>query len=635
MKNRFFDFEVTPNWWLCVFGDMPEDMNEVTLSIKDSFVIVNSDMPNARELLLSMLREEGYCNFGYNIKGYDLIIANGIYQGFSPQQIKIINDIIIDSSSAWSTKEHMRLQPFAKKRLSGIVFEDLMDDGDGSLKEKEAILGLNILESSVDFNKEYLTEQDKEDMTYYCRQDVYAAMIYYKEVVHPYSQTKLLMGKTFNIDEKTCYTSTNARLVALALGAKRRTFSDAEKIEVELPDRIKQYCYDNLPNKIIETILTDTKSFEVKLFNNTVSFGNGGIHSILDNDIYVEANDEWMLVNVDAESYYPSMLIQFNCLSRCVVNPEVFSDIYRKRMEIKHKPNKTKEDTDKQLAYKLVLNTTFGASGNKWLDLYDPHQCTRTCRVGQIFLGALANKLYNTVPGLQIIQTNTDGILCYFRRKDIDLVRKLTGEWTKISGINMEEDLVEKIWQRNVNNYLLIKEGGKLKYKGAWLNNDIKRLGYVNMSPLTAFACSKAAIEFLRNGTDIVSSIFNNKNLSDFVIVCTKGPTYRGVIQRFADGSEKQLFKANRVIATKDKNYGMLYKYKVRLGNISYAKMPNIPENCYTMNDDLSLYDFNEIRKQLDYMYYIERCAGLLDIPWRILDNGELKYTHKFDLNLD
>ena len=165
MIKRFFDFEVTPNWWLCVFGDMPEDMNTLNESVKDNFKIVNSDMPNARDLLLTLMKETDVVNIGYNIKGYDLIIANGIYQGFSPKEIKIINDIIINPSCAWSTKEHIRMSPFAKKKLN-VIYQDLLDDGSGSLKEKEATLGLSVLESSVDFNKEYLTTADTKEQCF-------------------------------------------------------------------------------------------------------------------------------------------------------------------------------------------------------------------------------------------------------------------------------------------------------------------------------------------------------------------------------------------------------------------------------------------------------------------------------------
>ena len=78
----------------------------------------------------------------------------------------------------------------------------------------------------------------------------------------------------------------------------------------------------------------------------------------------------------------------------------------------------------------------------------------------------------------------------------------------------------------------------------------------------------------------------------------------------------------------------MLYKYKVYKGEIRYNKMPNVPEHCKTVNEDLSTYDFNELKKEIDYMYYIERTADLLDIEWKTYDNGLLVKTNKFDLDI-
>lgn len=636
MRMRFFDFEVTPNWWCCIFGDMPLDESYVENraneeAIKKTFVEVDSDMANCRDLLMNLIREENFVNTGYNIKGYDLVIANGIYQGFSPQQIKIINDLIINPSCAYDTKEHMRMQPFAKRRLRGICYQDLLDDNDGSLKEKEAILGLDIMESEVDFNKEDLTDEDKYDLKFYCKHDVYACMYFYLKVMKGYVKNKLAIGRKFGIPERDCYMCTNANLVAKALKAKRSVFADAEKVEIFLPSKIRNYCYDNLPSKLIDEIRTSTKPLTIKLFENTVSFGNGGIHSVYSNNLYVESDEEWVLMNVDAASYYASMLIQFECLSRSVQNPSVFKDIFDERIALKHKPNKTQEDEDSQLANKLVLNTTYGASGNKYLDLYDPYMCTRCCRLGQIFLAALASKLSKTVPGLKVIQTNTDGILIYCRRKDVDLVKKLQAEWSQVSGINMDTDVVDKIWQRDVNNYLLIKEGGKVKRKGLWLMDTWEKPGYFLISPLAAFVSQKAVIKYLSEGKDIVQSIVENTNVSDFMMTCKKGPTYRGVVQRFEDGSEKELFKCNRVYASKDKSLGQIFKYKMYKGNVSYAKMPNVPEHCRLANNDLNTYDFNELKKDLDYMYYIERCADLLDIPWISLKGSEVSRTDRFN----
>ena len=156
MKMRCFDFEVTPNWWLCVLGDIPEgvmSMYDVPESVKDSFIVVHSDMENCRDILMDLLMEKDVCVVGYNIKGYDLIIANAIYQGLTPQQVNIISNMIINPGCIWDSKEHIRLQPFLKKKLYNLTFEDLMDDGTGSLKEKEATLGLSVLESSVPFDK--------------------------------------------------------------------------------------------------------------------------------------------------------------------------------------------------------------------------------------------------------------------------------------------------------------------------------------------------------------------------------------------------------------------------------------------------------------------------------------------------
>lgn len=634
MKLRFFDFEVFPHWWCCTFGTLPDNiykMEDLEENVKDFFTVVTSDERNARENLLNILMDKDYVNIGYNVKGYDLIIANAIYQGFEPEQIKIINDIIINPSMAYNSKEHLRLSYFAKKRLKNINYQDLLDDGTGSLKEKEAVLGLNILESSVDFDKEDLTDEDKKEVIYYNKHDVYSSMKFYLKIVAPYTKTKLAMGKAFNIPENVCRESTNAKLVSLALNAKRSSFPDENKIEISLPDKIIQYCYDNIPFKVLDRLLKNNEAFETKLFNNYVSYGNGGIHSVYLNTLYVESNSDWVLLNVDATSYYPSILIQFDCLSRAIDDKSNFEYIYNRRVEIKHKQNKTEEDEEYQRAYKLVLNTTFGASGNKYLELYDPHMCSRCCRLGQIFLTALACKINNTLNGAKIIQSNTDGILVYLRRNDIPLLKNLMDEWTNISGINMETEEYSRIWQRDVNNYVMISLDRTLKSKGSWLNCSYERPGYVMVGPLTAFVSAKAATDYLVHRKDIVRSIVENNNIFDFAITCKKGPSFRGVVQKFTDGTEKELFKCNRVIASKDSSLGYIYKTKMYKGKLSYYKMPNIPEHCKLINEDLSTYNFNELKKELDYMYYINRAIDLLNIDWYQLDGTDLYKTNKFN----
>lgn len=79
-----------------------------------------------------------------------------------------------------------------------------------------------------------------------------------------------------------------------------------------------------------------------------------------------------------------------------------------------------------------------------------------------------------------------------------------------------------KIWQRDVNNYLLVKTSGKIKRKGAWLMDDFHRPGTVKYGPLDAFICSKAATKYLVEGIDPAVTLVQCKNLNDFAITCKK-----------------------------------------------------------------------------------------------------------------
>ena len=663
MKLRFFDFEVFPNWWCCVFGDMPDvpitednrlaitydndvllenDTRIINDKIKDTFVVVRSDEPNARDKLLQLMREEGYANVGYNIKKYDLMIANAVYQGFTPREIKIISDLIIHPDWQFKTKEHMRLFSFSKRRIRDCVYLDTYDSSIGSLKDKEATLGLAVIETSVPFDKEDLTEEDKASIIYYCKHDVYSSMWWYLNTVHPFVVTKNILARKYNLEEKYAYIHTNAGLVSMALNVSRIDSPDAERIDITLPLKIDTYCRKWIPEAILNHVLTSKNSYTVKALDNEFTFADGGLHSVYDISsfardrddtptLYVQSDDEYVLMNVDAGSYYPSMMIQFKTLSRAIPKPEEFDAILQERFAIKHKKNKTKEDNDTQLADKLILNTTYGASGSKWLNLYDPYQRTRTCRYGQLFLFALANKLYKTIPNLKIIQTNTDGILVYFKRVYFDKVKAEMNEWYEIGGITLEEDMVEKIWQRDVNNYYLVKEGNKIKVKGTWLNQTTVRPGYIMVSPQTAFICSKAVGNYILKGTDIVKTIISSTNLMDFCICSTKGPTFQEAVQQTANG-EIPMYKCNRLIATKDTFYGKLYKVKIDDdGTRHYTQMANTPDHCLTLNDDLYKYSFDKIKPQLDYRYYLGRCMDLLDMTFVELSHDDIFKTKQFD----
>lgn len=666
LKEQFFDFEVFPNWWCCVIGRYPVDDKEVPERLKEEFIVIRSDIGAPREDLLEIMCDKEYVSMGYNIKRYDNIILNGVASSFSPRQLKILSDIIIDPEVQYSSAEAMRIGAFAKKRYNNFVYQDLLDDNDGSLKQKEACMQLDIRESDVDFNKEDLSDEDIADVISYCKHDVWASMKFYQMVIKPFVATKLLVGKVFNIPMDVCYKSTNATLSGKALGAERTSFKDKERMDIEIPEQLKSYIQYALPSTITNRLCASPDKFEVELFGNLVSYTNGGIHSVPIRPAGLKktenwclracANDDWVLCDVDASSFYPALMINFKLLSRAVKRPEMFRDMYLARLDFKSviDPFEEKwykigfdkaprEEYEKYVycketsqAYKLILNTTFGASGNKWLDLFDPYMTTCTCRIGQLVITALANNIYTQIgkQNVQIVQTNTDGVLCYIRKDMLPLLHQIGDEFTRITDILLEYGMDDTIWQRDVNNYIMLKKNGKEKSKGGFFVTDMIQPGYNRVRPLDAYVCRDAVKLYLEKGKDIVEHIYGEQDLSKFVITCNKG-TAREVFQTFNDGREdKYLHKCNRAIASLDKNLGEIKLNYYRLGNKTVKKSSGCPPHCYLVNYDLKGYNFAELQDTvIDYMWYIEKTLEMLSDPWYEMQGDKIVPIQIININ--
>lgn len=639
LKEQMFDFEVFPNWWCCVIGKYPEDQN-IPESIKDTFIVISSDMIDAKDKLLTIMTNREYVNMGYNIKYYDNIILNGVASGFSPRQLKILSDLIIDPSREYDSVEHMRLFPFVRRKYNNFIYQDLFDDNDGSLKEKEACMQLDIRESNVPFDKEDLTDAEKEDVISYCRHDVWSSMMFYKIVLYPFIATKVLISEVFGLPIDVCYKSTNANLAGRVLGAKRTSFPDANREDIEIPKDLKDYIRYSLPHEVIDRVTSSKRGFTYKLFGNEVSYSNGGIHSIPVNNIVAESNDEWALINVDGTSFYPAIMIYWKTLSRAVAKPEKFRDMYDERRRFKkviepfedkwgkntknapvdeYKHYKYCKDTSQ--AYKLVLNTASGAAGNKYLDLYDPYHCTKNCRLSQLLLTSFVNNVYSQVgkDKVQIIQTNTDGILFYIRRDMVDLLHEIGDEFTRVTHIDLEYEEEQKIWQRDVNNYIMIKSNGREKSKGAFFVTDMIQPGYNRTRPLDAYVCRDAVKNYLMKGKDIVEHIYGEKDLSKFVVTCHKG-SFSGILREYTDGTPDEiLHKVNRAYASLNTRYGMIMKTKRVGGVLKKYKAPGCPPHCGLVNDALAKYDMTELSKDIDYMWYILETTSLMSDQWHEL----------------
>lgn len=658
LLEQMFDFEVYPKWWCCTIGEYPQDDDDLPESIKDNFLVVTSDMPDAREVLLAKMTDKNWVNMGYNIKYYDNIILNGVACGFTPHQLKILSDIIINPDAQYDSVEHMRIAPFARKKYSNFIYQDMLDDNTGSLKEKEACMQLDIRETTVPFDKEDLTEDDKLDIISYNKHDVYSSMMFYKVILKPFVASKLAVGKVFDIPMDVCYKSTNANLSAKALGAVKKSFPDANRQDIVIPAELKDYVSYSLPAQVVNRLCMSPEKFDVVLFGNDVSYSNGGIHSVPCRPteikiktkfpawfLHCKAGDGWSLINVDAGSFYPNLMVAWRGLSRAIPDPDKFAGLIKTRLDLKSVigPFEDKYGTHPELApreeyelyvdskeqsqaIKLILNTTFGASGNKYLDLYDPYMTTYTCRLGQLLLTALANNLYNQVgkDNIRIIQTNTDGVLIYIRDEFISLAKQIGAEWERICKIPLEFENEYQIWQRDVNNYVMGKANGRVKTKGGFFVTDMQQPGYNRVRPLDAYVCREAMIEYIAHGKDFVEHIYNESDISKFAVTCHKG-SFSGILREFNDGRPDEiLHKVNRVYASVDQRLGMIYKTKRMKGEMKKYKSPGCPPHCELINDALINYDINELRDKIDYMWYIQETVDMLSAPWYEVNGNTL-----------
>lgn len=643
-KARFFDLEIFETWWCCSFGDHDlqdwSDYKELGQDafeekVKSEMFTITSDDPNYLQRFREIFNDDEIIFSGYNIKHYDLVLVNGILKGFSPHEIKVLSDVIIDEELAMTSAEHYKMLGLAKRKYNPYLYIDMYNKLNGSLKDFEALAGLDIEESGVPFDlKRELTKEEKDKVIYYNKHDVYATMEYCRIMKQPTIEAKYGLSHTFGIPLEYTLKNTNAIASAKILGAVKQSYDDENDEILELSPRVKEYIYRNVPINVYNWLTTSKQTLEANVFGNQVVYGNGGIHSIIGENVYIEPKEDELLFNMDAVSYYPSLMIQEGLMSRSLppIARDKFIKIFNDRLAIKYKDKnlQTKEDKLLSKAYKLVLNTTYGIMGDKFNPMYDLYKCSAVCRTGQLLLTALACRLTKRCPNtLKIIQTNTDGILILCKKTDWDVVQEEKKMWQDISGITLDTDDALRIWQRDVNNYILeVMEYDKkekkmmphLKIKGGWFGGAYLDPSDDTCGALYAPIIKRAAINYLVYGKDPVQELVESNNIMDFVINCKKGPGFYKVLHYRQDGAH-EMNRSNRIVATKDPFYGKLVKVKRRKGKDglyydSENTFAQIPEHCYPMNSKITKYKFEEIKKNLDYAFYLDKIAEKLDINW-------------------
>jgi hypothetical protein len=193
----------------------------------------------------------------------------------------------------------------------------------------------------------------------------------------------------------------------------------------------------------------------------TFVFGLGGIHGSLES-VVVESDDEHIIVDLDVTSYYPNLAIT-NGFYPAHLGRE-FVSIYKHLFE--QRKGYSKKSAESAML-KLALNGVYGDSNNKFSVFYDPLFTMSITLNGQLLLCMLAEALM-AVPGLTLVQVNTDGVTVRAPRAGMDHVEVVCAWWMHMTGLNLEPMRYRRMFLRDVNNYIGQYEDGSVKRKGAY-----------------------------------------------------------------------------------------------------------------------------------------------------------------------
>ena len=260
------------------------------------------------------------------------------------------------------------------------------------------------------------------------------------------------------------------------------------------------------------TVLPDqTKGFMTNLSATVngfkMDFGTGGLHGAVSSTTF-HAGDDHVIRLDDVESYYPRTAVTQRYYPEHLTEAfvEEYDDLFQER-------RKYAKGTMQNGLFKLGLNGSFGKLNDKYSPLLDPQAMLAITVTGQLFLARLTEVLMR-IPSLTMIQVNTDGV-CYRVHKDdeqhADAICKWWMDWT---GLNLGVEYYKTFAQRDVNAYLAIEPGGKVKHKGAYVPV-AKRQYHQDMS---SGVVQIAVHEFVVNGVPLEDTIYQHTDAFDFML---------------------------------------------------------------------------------------------------------------------
>lgn len=557
---------------------------------------------------------------GYNCNNYDKWILKCWLAGYTPEELKEVNDFIIGGGKGWEIDCGKITLP---------IHWDLFNEINPrkSLKEIEGNLRLDITETTVPFDlPTKWTKEQFEEVLYYCTCDVEALIPLFEKLKVGY-KSKHIIAKFGNIDPAYALSQTNANLTAKLLGAERQEYNDnfsytypscidKNKIPKAALDYFDDLIEHNDLDYYAEPPLLELKDILFQL-------GIGGGHGFKKKGVYIydKNKSKRILCNWDFTSLYPNLVRLFGYSSRSQSSKDGYVNVLKTRMSAKK--GQLGEDflspmglTNKDLntGLKLPLNAYTGALRAKFNDLYDNLQGFSICTTGQLIVLQLIHDL-EQVPTVEMVSANTDAVMFEVDPEYKEETDKIIHNLEKLTGLEMEEDNIVRIVMANVNNYCELLQTGDndytINYKGGQFKcNSIQKnlkliwnkdtntwktefTDDVKANSLTIIG--EALLKELLLDIPVEETINNCNDIFRFQMISHLGSTYEKCVQESPNG-DIELQRNNRIYAGNVPS-GTIIKVKPDGRRDSLADCPPNP-----IVDNANELTINDINKE----WYIE-----------------------------
>ena len=608
MKKLFYDIEVF------------EKMNLVGLLDEDGkgYVIVNApNLPSnvfevdgvqiylnvgkVRERANESLLNGDYVFVGFNNKAYDNFLIEDILQNRPTNYIKLKSDSVI------------------KKRPSQFIdflnldTKEQMQPG-FSLKKFESMSGIAVEESSIPFDyKDVFTIEQILEVCHYNIQDLRATIKLYK-TRKDYFDGKELLVKEYSTSKISINYSNGSTAASYLMGRdKLENFEPEDPDIYGVPTGVKLFL-ENALKVSPEISHLKTKAEREKVMRKewtslvmedhgmVYTWGFGGLHSAKGRietnkrgtkKIVYDVVDETDVQQWDSGSHFPNIMLRDNLLGQ-VTNK--FRNLVTERLKNKALGNPLAG------TQKIIINSVYGLLRLPSSKLYNPKSAIRVNVSGMVAIYNLANHL--DLVG-NVYQVNTDGI-AFKPYPDVtqETLDNIKQRWEDEFKLQLEVSSFKRLIQRDVNNYIAVKQNDKLKLKGG-------AVGQANGVDVTKASkptiIDHMLVEKLVYDRPFITTVQEGEFRDYcFTLKSMKSSTQTG---KMVDENGKVFDnEVNRTYATK--SGGKVLKEKV--GDLENAKFPDTPEQMSIANYELP----KEPPADLDYSYYIELAEKKLE-SWK------------------